>query len=179
MQQTITLPERGDALVLNRTRWASIHADRELSSSPNRIETNRFGEIIMTPPAGGPHCGRQENIQFELRTRLGGRALAECPISTIDGVRAADVGWYSADRYALVRGQLAFETAPEICVEVMSPRNTDDEMAYKRFLYFDAGAKECWVCDNEGRMSYYHASEPNEQTTKSKLCPDFPAEIED
>jgi Uma2 family endonuclease len=105
--------------------------------------------------------------------------LPEVPVSTAGGVRAADAGWYSTDRYAKVRGQLAFEIAPEICVEVLSPNNTASEIGLKRQLYFDAGAKECWICDLEGHMTYYTAADPNTPKTTSELCPNFPAEITD
>ena len=173
MQLVIELPERSTALAKNRERWAEVLADPQWRDHPYRIETNEHGRIVMTPPAGGSHSKRQGKITATLDRLLGDHALTECPVSTVGGVRAVDVGWMSPARYAQVRGQVAFETAPEICVEILSPDNTSAEMTHKRLLYFDAGAKECWTCDLEGRMSYYHASEPNEQTTKSKLCPDF------
>ena len=175
----LELPERSTVLARNRQRWAEVLSDPIWRDHPYRIETNEFGQIVMTPPAGGPHCGRQENIQVELRQRLGGRAIPECPVSTAGGVKAVDVGWYSADRYALVRGQIAFETAPEICVEVISPSNSDDEMRTKRELHFDAGAKECWICDESGRMSYYTGASRRQPTEQSTLCPEFPNQIED
>jgi Uma2 family endonuclease len=179
MKLILDLPERSTVLARNRQRWAEILADPQWRDHSYRIETNEFGQIVMTPPAGGPHSGRQENIQVELRGSLGGRAIPECPISTIAGVKAADIGWYSLERYASVRGQIAFETAPEICVEVISPSNTDEEMQAKRHLYFDSGASECWVCDQEGRMTYYFKDSPETPQTQSRLCPDFPETITD
>jgi len=175
----LQLPTHNESLAFNRVRWAEVHADASLSDSPNRIETNAWGQIIMTPPPGGPHSSKQSEILFQLRTLLGGKALVECPISTVDGVRAADVGWYSAERYLSVKGQLACEIAPEICVEVISPRNTDSEMRIKRELYFDAGAIECWICDLDGNMSFYDIKAPNTPASRSQLCPDFPNPISD
>ena len=179
MQLTITLPERSTVLASNRERWAEVLADPQWRDHPYRIETNEHGRIIMTPPAGGFHSKRQGKITAMLDRLLGDHVLTECPISTAGGVRAADVAWSSEQRYKTIRGQIAFETAPEICVEVFSPDNTAAEMQTKRQLYFDAGAKECWICDTEGRMSYYHAADPNTSTTKSTLCPNFPKQIED
>jgi len=173
----IQLPNHDEAIAFNRQRWAEVHADATLVGSPNRIETNAWGQIIMTPPPGGPHCDRQSEIHYQLRTRLGEKSLVECPISTTDGVRAADVAWYSLPRYEKVRGQLAFELAPEICVEVLSPKNTDTEMRIKRELYFDAGAIECWVCDLDGNMTYYDMNAPSTPESHSKLCPNFPHTI--
>ncbi len=108
----LQLPSHDEAIALNRVRWAEVHADPTLAASPNRIETNGFGQIIMTPPSTGPHCVRQFSIAMKLQNLLGGRALTECPISTVDGVRAADAAWFSSERYQQVAGQLAFEIAP-------------------------------------------------------------------
>ena len=173
----IQLPNHDEALAFNRQRWAEVHADAAVVDNPNRIETNAWGQIIMTPPPGGPHCDRQSEIHYQLRTRMGEKALVECPISTTDGVRAADVVWFSPARYDKVRGQLAFEIAPEICVEVTSPRNTDTEMRIKRELYFDAGAIECWICDLHGNMTYYDRDQPDTPLNQSKLSPEFPSFI--
>jgi len=179
MQLTINLPDREEQLAFNRERWRALCADRRLSDSSNRIETNTFGEIIMTPPAGGGHAKRTFSIAFELQRCLGGQAMTECPISTADGVRVADAVWFSDARYGQVRGQLVFECAPEICVEVLSPRNTAREIEHKFRLYFDAGAEECWQCDLEGQMSYYHRDQPHESTSTSNLYPSFPGTISD
>ena len=179
MHLHIELPERSTVLASNRRRWKEVLSDPVLAEHGYRIETNAFGQIVMTPPASGPHSSRQSEIAFRLRSMRGGRALVECPISTLDGVKAADVGWYSDARYHGVRGQIVFETAAEICVEVMSPANSEAEMETKRRLYFDAGAIECWICDLQGQMTYYNDQANKQPQTQSQLCPDFPTIIED
>ena len=45
-------------------------------------------------------------------------------------------------------------SAPEICVEILSPSNTQPEINEKRALYFDAGATEVWICNLNGSMSF-------------------------
>jgi len=174
MQLTSILPPRAQQIALNRKRWAEVLADRSLADLPYRIETNEHGQILMTPPASGGHSARQGWITIRLERLLGGHALPECPISTIAGVRAADVGWYSEARFGKVEGQDAFEIAPEICVEVFSPSNTNSEMQIKRQLYFDAGADEVWICELDGSMSYYQSSHPNTVRAQSVRCPAFP-----
>jgi len=173
----IQLPDHDEALAFNRQRWAEVLVDPQWNDFPGRIETNGFGQIIMTPPAGGMHSGRQGQIVYELRRLLGNHVLPECPILTIDGVKAADVGWFSPSRYAEARCQSVFEIAPEICVEVLSPRNTAAEMQVKRQLYFAAGALECWLCDRNGKMTYYDRDQPDVPMNQSKLCPEFPCTI--
>ena len=175
----IQLPNHDEALAFNRQRWAEVLNDPRWNDYPGRIETNGFGQILMTPPAGGMHSGRQGQIVYEIRRLLGNHVLPECPILTIDGVKAADVGWFSPSRYVDVRGQSVFEIAPEICVEVLSPRNTAAEMQAKRDLYFSAGAIECWTCDLNGQMTYYDRNQPDTPMTHSKLSPEFPSVIQD
>ena len=177
MKLIIELPPREEALRQNRQRWAEVLADRTLVDLPFRVETNCYGTLLMIPPPSGHHSSLQGEIAFQLRSILAGHALPECPISTLDGVRAADVGWYSSARFASVKGQIAFEAAPEICVEVISPSNTDAEMDCKKHLYFEAGAEEVWYCREDGRMEFYAKNHPDVLITQSNLCPDFPVRI--
>lgn len=179
MQLIINLPNREEVLARNRQRWAEMVADSRWHDCQERIETNAFGNILMSPPPGGPHCQRSFRIGVLLEQMLGGKGFGECPLSTIDGVRACDAAWYSNDRYELIRDQLVYEVAPEICVEVVSLSNTPAELQYKRDLYFEAGAIECWQCDLAGLMSYYRDQEPDTPHPQSTFCPDFPNTISD
>jgi len=78
-------------------------------------------------------------------------------------------------RFAAVRGQAAFEQAPEICVEVISPSNPDSELGQKKQLYFEAGAEEVWFCLQDGRMEFYEPSQPDVPLAVSPRCPAFPS----
>ena len=147
--------------------------DSSLAGLPFKIETNAHGNILMTPPASGSHSQRQGDMVFLLRSILGGRALPECPISTIAGVRAADVGWYSDQRFTKIAGQIAFEIAPEICVEIRSPSNSESELAEKMQLYFEAGAEEVWFCTEDGSMTFFTKAS-SQAAPASTLCPAFP-----
>lgn len=44
-------------------------------------------------------------------------------------------------------------------------------MTEKRALYFAAGAKEVWLCDENGEMRFFNAQQQLEQ---SQLVPAFP-----
>jgi len=103
MQLLIELPPRAEQIAFNRKRWAEILDDHSLAGFPGKIESNAFGTVLMGPPASGDHSRLTRVVQRELESRLGGLALPECPVSTIDGVRAADVGWprKSAWRFSL------------------------------------------------------------------------------
>ena len=106
-----------------------------------------------------------------------GRVLTECPISTADGVKAADVAWASPSLMQELGGQVCFPRAPEICVEVISPSNTEAEIQEKMMLYFDAGAKEVWTCAESGAMSFFAAS-GSQPMRASQVCSRFPKRIE-
>ncbi len=131
------------------------------------------------PPPGGMHGTRQLKIGHLLQTLLpSGVAITECPISTFDGVKAADVAWFSRDRWTPMKEGVVFTTAPEICVEVISPSNTPAEIAEKTLLYFGSGAEEFWTCGEDGKMRFSPRTSPEVAVERSPLCPDLPLEIE-
>jgi Uma2 family endonuclease len=177
MQLIVELPDYEEQLEFNRRRWSEILADSRLADLPFQIETNAYGELIMNPPPSGTHSQRQGRITILLDKHLSDHALPECPISTIDGVKAVDVGWYSAERFTRVEGQSVFELAPEICVEILSPSNTQAQMRHKRHLYFQAGAEEVWQCDLNGQLKFYLTGLPDTPAVESARCPDFPNRI--
>src|SRR4051812_28811318 len=133
---TIELPAREDQTSFNLRRWEELCGDtelgRELARVEGRIETDRHGHIIMYPPAAFAHGNRQSRIAHLLQTLLpDGETATECPISTADGVKAADVAWISHPRLAAIGEGVCLPEAPEICVEVLSPDNSRAEMREK------------------------------------------------
>ncbi len=174
----IELPTRKERTEFNLRRWDELLNDPALAKIEGRIETDRHGNIIMSPPPGPDHGGYQIEIGIHLRRLLPqGRAMSECPISTGDGVRAADVTWASQKCLRERGNRSCFPVAPEICVEILSPRNTEAEINDKKALYFEAGAKEVWLCDEKGRITFYGA-EVTRPLKASRLCPQFPTKIE-
>jgi Uma2 family endonuclease len=173
------LDEIEDQTAFNLAVWEKLLADEFLATLPHRIETNRFGQIIMMPPPGPDHGEEQFQIGFLIHQALPhGRVITECPISTSDGVKAADVAWISGERKQRQRKRkVFFDLAPEICVEIFSPDNTRREMQAKRALYFEAGAEEVWFCHLDGRMEFFCKDAPTEAVA-SRLCPQFPRRIE-
>src|SRR6266480_1276772 len=133
---TLELPPHKTRTAFNLRRWAELLADRELAKVEGRIETDRHGHIIMSPPPAPSHGSFQSEIAYLLRSLLPeGRVLTECPVSTADGVKAADVAWASPDCMRELGKQVCFPHAPELCVEVISPSNTKAEIEEKMALY--------------------------------------------
>src|SRR5207247_10517079 len=135
----------------NLRRWAELLADPQMARIEGRVETNRYGHVIMSPPPAPSHGSYQLRIGALLDGLLTtGRVLTEWPISTADGVKAADVAWASPEAMRELGNRACFPRAPEICVEVLSPCNTEAEINEKTELYFDAGAQEGGVCARSG-----------------------------
>jgi Uma2 family endonuclease len=161
---------------LNLRRWAELVADPKLADLPNKIETDRDGEIIMSPPADSGHGDRQLEIGHQLKGLVPkGRVITECAVSTSKGTKVPDVMWLSKDHPKILEDKaLALYPAPDICIEILSPSNTVEEIAGKKALYFEAGAKEVWICDAEGTMEFSGASGVLQV---SNIFPDFPKRI--
>jgi Uma2 family endonuclease len=174
---TIKLPSHEAQTDFNLRRWDELQVDPEVAKIEGRIETDRFGHIIMSPPPAPKHGIYQYRIGRLLEDLMrGGQVLTECPISTADGVRAADVAWASPRRMKELGDRSCFPNAPEICVEVQSPGNSDTEIEEKIALYFEAGAGEVWVCGIFGDMKFFSAA--GAPMSVSKLCPEFPGRIQ-
>ena len=173
---TIELSNVESQTRFNLARWAELLADSELARLPNRVETDRHGHILMSPPPSFTHADRQGQIADLLKSLLPeGRALPECPVSTADGVKAIDLVWLALARPELGDRPIVLTRAPEICVEVLSPSNTPAEIDEKRALYFDAGASEVWICNLDGSITFFVS--PDHQQSTSILCPKFPQAI--
>lgn len=51
-----------------------------------------------------------------------------------------------------------YTNAPEMCVEIVSPSNSKEEMLNKVSWYLQAWAKEVWVAWENGIIEYYDLS---------------------
>lgn len=155
--------------------WQEVCEHPSLRDLPFKIELDEFGRIIMSP-VKIYHSILQGEIEFLLRTLLkSGKALPECAIKTSKGTKVADVAWASLPLLNIIRGQTEASIAPEICVEIISTSNTKREMVEKRQLYFEAGAKEVWICTEHGEMSFFNAEQ---QLTCSVLVSEFPGKLD-
>jgi Uma2 family endonuclease len=175
--ETAELVDSGGQTAFNLAVWEKVLADPLLGRLPHRIETDRFGQIIMSPPPALEHGEEQFRIGKRLDGLLpAGHVITECPVSTSEGVKLVDVAWMSKDRRQAERGQVCVTQAPEICVEILSPGNTRRELSEKKSLYFAAGAEEVWFCHRDGRMEFFRRDAP-EAPASSRLCSGFPERV--
>ncbi len=155
--------------------WQEVCDNRLLKDLPFKLETDRWGHIVMSP-ATNRHSWLQGEILSLLKQALPfGRVLPECSIQTSEGVKVADVVWASADFFVRHGFANPYPEAPEIVVEVLSPPNSVAEMEEKKGLYFARGAREFWVCGEDGKMGFH---DNHVGLERSILAPKFPDRIE-
>ncbi|MDS4021190.1 MAG: Uma2 family endonuclease [Candidatus Competibacter sp.] len=132
-------------------------ADPVLQDLPYKIELNEYGKIVMSP-ASNRHSLLQGDLIRLLGGQLPGRVFPECSIQTTKGVKVADVVWCSVDFIHRYNFTTPYPHAPELCVEIVSPSNSRQELAEKIMLYLAAGAREVWIVFEDGQIEIYDAS---------------------
>jgi Uma2 family endonuclease len=168
MPATATEAER------HQKHWDEIVRDPALRDLPYKVETNEQGQLVLSPHK--TYHSRQQKALLTLLDRLlpEGEAFPEYPIATSEGVKQTDVIWVSRERQQeMEKTEDPPTRAPEICVEVMSDANSDEEMREKRRLYRDAGAEEVWIVNSEGHVQFFAEVELDQ----SSLAPEFPIEV--
>ena len=139
-------------------RWAEVCNDPTLRDLPYKIELNAFGKIEMSP-ANNRHARLQARIARELANQLpDGDSLTECPIATDIGVRVPDVAWASNEFLKRHGDTTPFPEAPEICVEIGSASNSEEELTLKTKAYLAAGAREVWLVAEDGAWQVFDAA---------------------
>jgi len=146
-------------------KWIEVLSDPVLRDLPYKIELNEYGKIVMSP-ASNRHGAIQGELYALLRQQLHGRGrpIIECSIQTSKGVKVADVAWCSADFIRQHGFATPYPHAPELCVEIVSPSNSQQEMAEKITLYLDAGAREVWIVFEEGQIEIHDANGRQERS---------------
>ena len=159
--------------------WERLCADPQFAGLPFKVETTFEGKIIMSP-ANLRHSSLQGEIVGLLhalvrQSAAGGRVMSECPVVTADGVKVPDVAWLSKAQADAFIGRAAAPAAPDVCIDIKSPSNSKKEMDIKRALYFAAGAKEVWSCDEQGALTFWNLTG---RIRRSKVFSAFPALVE-
>ncbi len=156
--------------------WREVVEHPALKDLPFKIETNEWGKIMMTPASYAHGIYQTELAGFLKSIVKEGRVSTECPVLTSKGVRVADVAWASTP-FLKKHGlrNLALPESPEIVVEIASQSNSAAELEEKRLLYFEAGAREFWLCGEDGKMRFFS---PRGEHKRSEMFGDFPERID-
>jgi len=123
------------------------------------------GEVKKMTPAGGKHGAIVVNLTLPLGSFVKSRQLgvvfgAETGfkiLSNPDTVRAPDIAFIRTDRIPSSGIPDSFwEGAPDLAVEVLSPRDTIRDVEEKVADWLSAGVKLVWVIDPKQRVVHVH-----------------------
>ena len=135
--------------------WIDVINNPLLKDLPFKIELNKFGKILMSP-ASNLHGRIQSRLAAALLNKLPkGEVITECSIQTSDGVKVADVAWLSEEFIETFEFVTPYPKAPELCVEIVSPSNSQIEIQNKVDLYLAKGAHEVWVAHEVNQIQIF------------------------
>jgi len=154
--------------------WSEICQDSALQNLPYKIQTDKWGNLVMTPATNEHGVYRAKIITLPSRLTETGTIIAECSVQTSQGVKVADVAWASEKFMQKNKDRNPFVEASDVCVEILSPANTPMEMEEKKELYFARGAKEFWLCDKDGNMLFYKNTG---DLNRSEIIDKFPEKV--
>ncbi|HEV3438021.1 MAG TPA: Uma2 family endonuclease [Gemmata sp.] len=135
----------------------------EFAKLPNPIDGSKqelvHGEVITLPTPSFLHGVVVGNIGFALETYArqtkSGRVMISSGVITEHGpdtVRGPDVAFWSFKRLPADHVPVVYADEPaDLCVEVISPSNTDEKMTRKVREYFASGVQLVWLVDPEER----------------------------
>lgn len=156
--------------------WQQLCGNYHLKDLPFKKELNKFGQVVLTPLSETLSILQGQLILKLIEVAEGrGNVFSECPIKTLDNIKIVDIAWISTQRLHTAKQGIIYVIAPEICVELSATQNSDKVTLLKRKLYFEAGAKEVWVCGEDGDVIFYSQQG---RMIQSVLMPNFPYHID-
>ncbi|MGH9940461.1 MAG: Uma2 family endonuclease, partial [Blastocatellia bacterium] len=93
--------------------WEEVCAHPSLKDLPFKIETNEWGQVVMSPTniLHSAYEGEISGLLYELMKE--GEMLVGCAIETRKGAKVADVAWVSPVRFRRIKNDPACSVAPE------------------------------------------------------------------
>ncbi len=141
--------------VLRRDDLALRWTTAACSDGGERYELSEFGEWIMSPTPTPGHQRVAFEVGVQLSAQLGRGAATEVPVLTDRGVRIPDAIWMPPERWAELKAYSPLTIVPDVCVEVLSPGNTREEIMMKLGAYLRGGAREAIVVGLGGEIEFF------------------------
>jgi Uma2 family endonuclease len=138
------------------TQLMTVEQFRELPDTLTRVYRElRNGEPVLMGEPKAKHYKAQRQLRRLIEELAPSEALVDIemgyrPLPEYQ-VWKADVAYLSAERWAQVDLDDNIRGAPELVIEVLSPSNTQSEMAQKRATCLENGSSEFWVVDQDRR----------------------------
>lgn len=130
-------------------RWSQLASD---PNAPDYYEINEFGELIMSPRPTNNHQRIVMAAAIAIERQLGPEAVVEISVLTDRGIRVPDVVWMPPAKWLQQKDKTPLTAVPELCVEVLSPGNTREEIAMKAGAYLRGGGREVVVIGLGGEI---------------------------
>ena len=128
------------------------------------------GELIMTPAPDRYHQEISGRIEFLLRKYLEDHPIGKLYDAPFD-VYLSETNVFQPDILFIAKKRLAIlsrrgaEGAPNLVVEILSPRTAGIDTGAKKKMYAQSGAGELWIVDPETKQV---------QIYELKIDPEFP-----
>ena len=126
------------------------------------------GEIAMSPAPNRPHQHILRNITFLLLKHVEDRRLGEIYFAPCD-VYLTDINVFQPDLMFIsnarksILSQRGIEGAPELIVEILSPKTARLDKGLKRDVYARTGVEELWIVDPDAKeVLVYHLADSAE-----------------
>jgi Uma2 family endonuclease len=119
------------------------------------------GDLYMAPAPNRFHQEISRNLQFELHSYLKRNPIGKLFNAPFD-VYLDEVNVFQPDILIVLNERLAIlteegaEGAPELVVEILSPKTRLLDLVNKKKEYARAGVKELWIIDPETRAITIH-----------------------
>ena len=119
------------------------------------------GDLYMAPAPNRFHQEISRNLQFELHSYLKGNPIGKLYNAPFD-VYLDETNVFQPDLIIVLNERLGIlteagaEGAPELVVEILSPKTRRLDLVNKKQEYARAGVKELWIIDPEPRTITIH-----------------------
>ena len=154
-------------------RWQDLASDPD---SPSYYEVNEFGEVIIRLHRTNDHQRIVTAVTSALSQQLGPEAVQEVSVTTDRGIQVPDVVWMKPERWVQAKGKTPLPFVPDVCVEVLSPGNTNEEVTMKTNAYLRGRAREVIVVGLRGEVAFF-GSEGRRETSALGISLALPGEL--
>lgn len=143
-----------------KTPVITVHDYRALPETGPRYQLVE-GELHMTPAPSRYHQDISRNIEFILLKYLEEHPIGKIYDAPFDvyltetNVYQPDILFVSNRSFAILTEQGA-EGAPELIVEILSPKTAEIDTGAKRKIYAQTGVTELWIVDPEVKRIYVY-----------------------
>jgi Uma2 family endonuclease len=152
------LPQYNPSMTMAHIHTVKLSAEQylQLGEDPPGVHLELIdGEVIVSPSPSRSHAEIIVALVYLLqghirKTGLGKLYLDTDVIFTGFTVRRPDIAFFGRGKLSQLSGGLLC-LPPDLCVEVLSPSNEDDDRINKFQLYQSTGVSHYWIIDPEAR----------------------------